>query len=478
MRRLAPLLVLLLLGGCVYYNGMYNTKRLAGSARRAEREGRTFEANNLWGQVITRAESLVVRHPRSKYVDQALVFKGIALARLGQCPAAVTPLARASVLELEGEVAEEASLALGRCQMELGDAALAEHAFRRVAQSDDADRRREAELYFARALRLTGRPEEALAALEGLDDPKVPGERLLALAAAGRSEQALALADSMLARNDSARTWDSLLVAVGRSNPPLASVLVDRLGGRASTPPALHAKRLLEDADRLGPVDSARAAERLRQTAIAGAGTAVGEQAQMRLARLQGTRTITPQDLGLLLDTLNRIAKDGAGVRAEALLLAATVTRVRAAADSGGPGTPQGDLRLFLAAETARDTLGSRALAASLFRQLVETWPDSPYAPKALLAGQSLDSAWGEQSRGLLTERYSASPYLAFVRGEEPVGYRELEDSLRSYALSLAAGQARRRPTPGVRRADDPDLPETRRRPGGRRPRVPSELDP
>ena len=209
MRRLAPLLVFLLLGGCVYYNGMYNTKRLAGSARRAEREGRTFEANNLWGQVITRAESLVVRHPRSKYVDQALVFKGIALARLGQCPAAVTPLARASVLELEGEVAEEASLALGRCQMELGDAALAEHAFRRVAQSDDADRRREAELYFARALRLTGRPEEALAALEGLDDPKVPGERLLALAAADRSEQALALADSLLARNDSARTWDS-----------------------------------------------------------------------------------------------------------------------------------------------------------------------------------------------------------------------------------------------------------------------------
>ena len=51
-------LTLLLLGGCVYYNGMYNANRLARSARKAEREGRTFEANNLWGQVVTRAESV------------------------------------------------------------------------------------------------------------------------------------------------------------------------------------------------------------------------------------------------------------------------------------------------------------------------------------------------------------------------------------------------------------------------------------
>jgi hypothetical protein len=87
-RLVAGGLGVLLLGGCVYYNGMYNTKRLAGSARVAEREGRTFEATNLWGQVVTRAESLVVRHPDSKYVDEALMLKGTALARLGQCPSA------------------------------------------------------------------------------------------------------------------------------------------------------------------------------------------------------------------------------------------------------------------------------------------------------------------------------------------------------------------------------------------------------
>ena len=71
-----------LLGGCVYYNGMYNTNRLAKSAWKAERDGRVFEASNLWGQVITRADSLVMRHPRSKYAAEANVLRGLALARL------------------------------------------------------------------------------------------------------------------------------------------------------------------------------------------------------------------------------------------------------------------------------------------------------------------------------------------------------------------------------------------------------------
>ena len=65
----------LLLGGCVYYNGMYNTNRLAKSARKAERDGRTFEANTL-GPGGTKADSVVVRHPHSKYADEADVLRG------------------------------------------------------------------------------------------------------------------------------------------------------------------------------------------------------------------------------------------------------------------------------------------------------------------------------------------------------------------------------------------------------------------
>nr|MBA3316830.1 hypothetical protein [Gemmatimonadales bacterium] len=205
---LAVALVAALLGGCVYYNGMYNAKRLAGSARRAELDGRTFEANNLWGQVITRAESLVARHPDSKYVDEALVLKGVALARLNQCDAAVTPLGRLSLLPPNAAVTEEASLALGRCQLQLGDPSVAEIMFARVADSEDAPRRREARLLRGRALRLTGRHQDAARMLAALDDPRAVDERLLALAGGRQRKAALALADSLLATRDSTARWD------------------------------------------------------------------------------------------------------------------------------------------------------------------------------------------------------------------------------------------------------------------------------
>ena len=228
-RALSAVLIAVLLGGCVYYNGMYNTKRLAGSARRAERDGRTFEATNLWGQVVTRAESLVARHPDSKYVDEALVLKGIALARLNQCEAAVGPLGRVSLLPPKAEVTEEAALALGRCQLRLGAPGVAEIMFARAAESKDPVRRREALLLRGRALRTTGRHQEAVAALEGSSDPRASDERLLALAGAGQREAALALADSMLATRDTATPWDTMVVAVGREDPATASALVDRL---------------------------------------------------------------------------------------------------------------------------------------------------------------------------------------------------------------------------------------------------------
>jgi hypothetical protein len=474
-RILAAALVALTLGGCAYYNGMYNTKRLAGSARRAERDGRPFEANNLWGQVINRADSLVTRHPRSKYVDEAMVLKGLALARLNQCPAAVAPLGRSATLRLDADVAEEAALALGRCQLELGDAGAAALAFGPVAESADPARRREARVLSARALRITGRPDDALRALDGVEDPRVPRERLLALAAAGRGDEAMVVADSLIQVNDTARAWDSVVATAGASNPAFASALVDRLGGRPGTPPAIHVRRLVEDAARLELVDTARATRRLAEAARLGKGNESGDRAWLRLFRQQVARSAGPADLGLLLDTLQRPGAGGAAA-GEAELLAASIASVKEAADSAASGAPLGDLRLFLAAETARDTLHAPVLAATMFRQVVEIWPESPYAPKAWLAARTLDPVWGEQVSPELEQRYAASPYLAFVRGEEPLGYRELEDSLQTYALTLGATQVRRRAPPARgRRTLDPDaIQEDRERGGaGQRPDAP-----
>ncbi len=450
-RALAALAVALLLGGCVYYNAMYNTKRLAGSARKAERDGRTFEATNLWGQVVTRAESLVARHPDSKYVDEALVLKGLALSRLRQCPAAVAPLGRLSLLPAEAEVTEEASLALARCQLELGDPAGAEVRVARIAESEDAVRRREARLLRGRALRRLGRADEAVAALEGLPGPRAADERLLALAEAHRSKDALALADTLLATRDSTARWDTVAAAVGRADPAIATSLVDRIGRRQDIRPPVRAQLLYEDAVRVAAVDSARGDARLRAVAALEESGGYGERARILLTRHRLSRARVTADLVPALKALDeRVAARGPA-SGEAGQLRQLVAGVLTAADSAAAGAAQADLRLFLAAETARDSLAAPVLAASLFRTLVEGMPDSPYAPKAILAGRALDPAWGESVLPLLEERYALSPYVALVRGEEPYGYQELEDSLQSFALGIRTFGAPRPQRPRLR---------------------------
>jgi hypothetical protein len=396
-----------------------------------------------------------------------MVLQGVALARLGQCPNAIGPLGRSALIDQHSDLAEEAALALGRCELEMGDPGTAEVALARAQASKNSRRQQEARFQRARALRLIGRQEEALQALAGLEGTRVQQERLLAQASAGRPEQTLALADSVLARNDSTVVWDSVLAALGRTDPLSASKLVDRLRDQPKTSPATVTQRLLEDGTRLASVDSARATQRLLEAIRVGAGTESGQRAELHLIRLSLARVRQPAELAPVDSTLRGLARPGSGLASEVRQLHSLVGRVRAQSDSIQPGSPEGDLRLFLTAETARDSLGARQLAAGLFRRIAEGWPESPYAPKALLAGQQLDSAWADTARALLTEHYSDSPYLAFVRGEDAPAFRQLEDSLRAFAAAEAVrAEPGAGPTPGG----------TPIRPGGRRrPQEPNE---
>jgi hypothetical protein len=447
---------------------MYNTNRLANSARKAERDGRPAEARNLWGQVVTRAESVTVHHPRSKYAEQATVLRGLALARLGDCDNAVEPLGRLDLAHgLSQEAAEEAALALGRCRLEQGDPALADAAFLRVVDSHDPARRHEARFRHAHVLRLTGRHEEALALLRESPDLRGRGDLLLALAGTGRTGEAFALADSLIGSKDTTLVWDSVLVALGRQDPRAASSLMRRLEADPTLTPELRARRLYDDALRLSAVDSVAAAARLREAARLPGRSESAERARLRLLRLDLARARTLDDLPPVADSLASLGRRESGAATEAVALEATVRRVRALDDSAGPTVDRGDLRLFLEAEAVRDTLGAPALAAGLFRRLAEQWPASPYAPKALLAAQLLDPTDLDGSRVRLDSLYPDSPYLAILRGEEAPGYRALEDSLQAFAAAQAAAAPPPRPRSG---APGRVLPEDEPRRRGARP--------
>ena len=459
-----------LLTGCVYYNGMYNTNRLVRSAQKAERENRPFEASNLWGQVITRAESVSVRHPHSKYAPQATVLRGLAMSRLNQCPQAVVPLGQVELLP-PGDLAEEATLALGRCQLEIGDPASADLAFTRLLDSKDEFVKGQARFQHARALRMTGHYDEAIPVLQESKVPRATDELLLALSGAGKDDEADSLAVVMLASGDSTRLWDSLVVVMGRQRPGSAGALVDRLSAQPGSTPFIMTRRLYEEGVRLAAVDTARSVARLKQAVEMGAATEGGERARLRLFRLDISGADGVAALERLSDSLKAFAGTANVVNTEAMLLATTLGHVQVAADSGGAGIPQGDLRLFLAAESARDTLAAPRVAGELFRRIAVEWPESPYAPKALMAGERLDSTWADSAQMLLTERYSDSPYMAALRGEGSDNYRILEDSL----LAFAAAQPVDRPLqPGVRgRPIRPNEPPGARR----RPRDPDAQD-
>jgi tetratricopeptide (TPR) repeat protein len=464
MRLLLAGLAASLLAGCVYYNGMYNANRLANSARKAEREGRTFEATSLWGQVATKAESVVVRHPRSKYAEEAAILKGLALARLGQCEQALAPLGRVTVASVGTDLTEDAWLAAGRCQVTMGNIPAADDAFAQVTESKNSWRRREARFLRAQTLRHAGRYAEALAALDGVREPRAVPERLLSLAGAGRVPEALALADSMVARGDTTQPWDSLLVSLGRQDPSNGSTLVDRVRRLPNRPAEKQARWLLEDGLRLIGSDTARARSRFREAVeIGGAGEAAG-RAGLQLVRLDLRGVSQPRELSPLIQSLRASAGRYSMVAPELTQLGNTAAGILTATASVTPGSPQGDLRLFLAAEAARDSLLAPGLATGLFQRILREWPESPYAPKAALAAQESSPEWADSARALLEAHYFDSPYLAMIRGEEASGYRQLEDSLGAFANAQGQGRAPGvRPAPPGRPAPGDDRPAPRR---------------
>ena len=452
--------------GCVYYNGMYNANRLASSARKAERDGRTFEANNLWGQVATKAESVLVRHPRSKYAEEASILRGLALAKLGQCEQALGPLSRVSVANLKNELREDTWLASGRCQATLGNIAAADAAFAQVIESKSSARKREARFQRARTLRALGQYEEAVILLEDSQEPRARPELLLSLAGAGRLPEAMSLADSLIAKGDTTQPWDSLVVTLSRQNPSNASGLVDRLR-RLKLADEKQARLLLEDGLRLLDTDTSRALVRFREAVkVGGAGDAAG-RADLQLVRLDLSRASGPQELPSLIQALQGVAQKHRTVAQEVSQLRATALRVMTSYDSVSAGSPQGDLRLFLLGEAARDSLEAPRLAHGVFLRILNEWPDSPYAPKAVLAAQQIVPEWADSGRVLLETRYLDSPYLAMIRGEEGSAYRSLEDSLGAFASASAVPPRGGRPRPGRPEAPARDDDET---PGRRRP--------
>jgi tetratricopeptide (TPR) repeat protein len=458
---------LLLLAGCGFYNGyngIYAANKFASQARSSEEAGRPGEAQNLWGQAAVKAESLLARQPRGKWRNDALAIRGEALSSLGRCSEASVYLHEAAEGMTDRTAREQAALALGRCELELGQPALAATTLQPLAASRDEYRREQANRLRGRALVLTGDYERALQDLVKAGAPVTSPEMLGALAGLDREGEVNAAIGELIAAGDTAMQWEPVLTAIGERNPELGSQVLDRLRAAQLIRPGQLPALLGADAARLS--GSARL-ERLEELARSAPLSDAGDAARLELTRLHMREAATPAELQAFADTLTDIASAGRASQSVAERLALQAGTVARVADSVPPGDPQGDLRIFLAAEVARDSLGADAAALGLFRRVVEQWPDGSYAAKALLAGRGLDPAWAEATDSLLAGRYATSPYVVAARGGDRSAMGELEDSLAAFeriVLGQKAPQARptrpRPRAPGA--APDPD--EARRK--------------
>jgi tetratricopeptide (TPR) repeat protein len=477
--RRAPLALLTLaLQGCVYYNGVYNAKHWASQAEASERAGRMLEATDRWRSAEVHADSVIARHPHSRWAGEAYLIRGRALVSEQSFGDAVVALEEATHRLDSREARLEAELALGRANLGLRRLPQALEAFDSAAQSQDARRRSLALLYRGRAHLLTKEPALALEDFRGSREREAPAERARAALALSDMEQAAGLAENAAtsAPFDESQ-WLPLLDSLGRAGLAVpASRVVDLLLLRADVGTGPKARLALADASRrLQTADTAYATERLGEVTRLAPDSVEGRAATLALLRLQLVAIGTTDELAAVHVRLLRIGAQGSqpGFEASALVRSMNL------ADSLGRVSIARDAFWFFRGVVLRDSLGASTLAAATFAQMADLFPDSPWTPKGLLAAIVLGHPAADSLLALLESRYPASPYaaIALSHDELPGAFAVLEDSLqRALALMPSLVLERDGSAPAIRLA--PAIPVSGPRNQPARPTTRPTIDP
>jgi hypothetical protein len=419
--------------GCVYYNAMWSADHFAHQARQLEAHERTTEASNYWTEAEAKAESVVARHPKSGWVDDALTLEGESLVRMGNCTGAAGPLSRVLAHSPDAALRERATLLAAECALAGGDPVAAAEQLQPVTASADGGRRSRAAYLMGQAALTRGDASGAATWLARSHEPDAQRARARALLAANRGDEAERLLDSLATGRIQAEQWGPLLDTVAaRVGNAAASRSLGRLLSRVRLGEGARGRLLLADGARwfaTGELDSAAA--RFTTVAALVPDSVEGARAQLLLLRVHASRADSLGDIAALRITLTRVARSSAagGVQSEVRALDDVFRGVLVKEDS--------EPLEFRAAEYARDSLRAPRLAARLFVHFARRHDASLFAPKALVAALPYAGDGRDSLLGVLDSTYGASPYTLALRGELSPAFEAAEDSLAS-ALGLA----------------------------------------
>lgn len=445
----APLLLLAgsltVLGGCVYFNGLYNAERLFGEAERMRRLGQEQEATERYATVVEKASRSYRREDDGKWADDALYLVGRAYMRQGDYLRARAALERTVLITDSEEIRAGATLYLGAVAAFAGNPtqgiALLNQALRTL---EPGRLRGEGHLWRARVLLSLGQVDAGWWDLDraGEEDATLVTaaelERLVWGVAHGDSARAGHGVRGLLSSAEGAGRVDTLHALVEDAGeawgPGTAASL---LAGAEDAPWPNEARDrtlLLRASLRLQAGDSAAAAADAE--AVASGVGPMATRARLWLAGVVLERARRIEDLDrarpVLLPAVGhpRVLEVLETIRKLELLDA------RAAEDGVA-------VALFAAGELARDELGAPHLARNLFLRYAGGADDPTWAGKALLAALTLSR--DDAEREMLLDRIRARPSDPYLRAAvdghvQSAEYERLELELQ-YALSAVVAE-------------------------------------
>lgn len=411
--------------GCAYLNTFYNARQAyEEGVRLSQAEGDTLPAaaRDAFERAAEKSAVVLSRYGDSNYADDALILLGESLYRLGSYADASTTFRRYLTRFPDGEEAGRARLALVRSERQRGDYEAADAALAPLllAESDGVD---EAQLLYEKALIElgTGSHAAAVATFRALLEryPSFAREREVAVRfadaelAAGEYDAALeaysafrdGAGDPLLRRELALRIARALSLAGRRADALTAygEVL------EADLPDTLAAEVHAERGD-LFAADSAWAEAQAAydRAAELAPGTMAASRAKLRRGRIEWlVRGERKAALDILLDAFLHapLSAHGDSARAEARALARVIHYDDLAS---GRLVVAGIDDVSLARSTALYRLGEEVLdaesdpagAVAVFVGLAESYPNSPWRARALLAAGLLQAGSGAETEG------------------------------------------------------------------------------
>lgn len=462
MRRpFRPPLILLAgaVAACAYYNGLYNANQLAAEARRAEAEGRRGEARSLWLQVAVKAESVIVRFPESNQRDDALLMRGLALSRVGDCREAIATLQEAAAPTSDDRVRTEAYQILGECYFQIDQPVDAWEAFSALVDDPDPAVADRALWWRGRASLARGEPDAALRDLLRTGEPSAVLDRAAALVVLGRSEAATRALDTALALPYDEENWLVVLVRLGDANPEHSTAVVETLVKEDHLTDGERARLLIAEGKRWLPRDAVRANAYLREAAKIAEDSVESGIAEAWIVVGAARRTADLDSVGYLRGRFEGLILEGASVMA----IVGPFARILGEVEIALQPSSTGDLLLFREAEQVRDSLDANPLARELFLTVANRYRESAIAPKAVLAAVHIGSPASDSLLNVLLREYPDSPYTQAAYGLPAPRYNVVEDSIRTLLNQVSVSRAERGRDAGDQIWPGTQIPDTNR---------------